>query len=57
MTPQQSEKQESPSQILKNHMTALAITDGKRQLPSILPLKRKSSTANFCHQSFIYKSL
>ena len=37
--------------------SALAITDSKRQLPLILPSKRKSSTANFCRWSFIYNSL
>ena len=37
--------------------STLAITDGKRQLPLILPSKRKSSTTNFCHWSFIYNSL
>ena len=36
---------------------ALAITDSKRQLPLILPSKRKSSAANFCHWSFIYNLL
>ena len=36
---------------------ALAITDGKRQLPSMLPLKIKSLTANFCCWSFVYNSL
>ena len=37
--------------------TALAITNGKRQLPSILPLKRKSLTAYFCRWSFTYNLL
>ena len=36
---------------------ALVITNGKRQLPSILSSKRKSLTANFCCQSFIYNLL
>ena len=36
---------------------AFAITNGKRQLPSILLSKRKSLTANFWCQSFIYNSL
>ena len=37
--------------------TALTITNGKRQLPSLLPLKRKSLTAYFCHRSFTYNLL
>ena len=41
----------------KYKLSTLAITDGKRQLPSILPSKRKLSTANFCRQSFIYNLL
>ena len=42
---------ESPSR--RADYAALAITDSKRQMPSILPSKRKSSTSNFCCQSFI----
>ena len=48
--------------VSRNYMyrlrySALAITDGKKQLSSILPSKSKSSTANFCRRSFIYNSL
>ena len=41
----------------KIQFTAIAITNSKRQLPSILSLKRKSLTANFCCWSFVYNSL
>ena len=45
------------AETFSDQSTALTITNGKRQLPSILPLKRKSSTANVYHWSFIYNSL